>query len=73
MLLDELEIRQEHCAFMKRGALCAEEEFRSPQDERVVAAIEGIAQDQMDEMIEEERRYLHSVANNREIGAFDRA
>ena len=58
---------------MQGHALGAEEQFGGAQHERVLAAVERIAQDHVHELIEEDVRDLRAAAHDIEIGRLQRA
>ena len=58
---------------MQGHALRPEEDFGGAQDQRILDAVERIAQDQMHKLIEEERRRrADAAAHEIEIGGFQR-
>ena len=58
---------------MNRQALRTKKHFRGAQQIGVIALIEHIAQDEVHELIEKERRHACAFAHQRHIGRFDRS
>ncbi len=60
-------------AFMGRHSLRAKEQLRRAQHERIAAAVEGVAQNHLDELVEKERRRVADApAHEIEIGRLQR-
>ena len=58
---------------MRAQALRPEEELRRAQHEHILATIEEVAQDDMHEMVDEQRRRLaHTAAHEIEISSLNR-
>src|SRR5688572_17416423 len=73
MHLDGLEIGEQHMAVLDGRFLFAEEKLAGPQPERVVGAVQDIAQDHVHQLVDEHRRDLDRRAEQRHVAAFDRA
>ena len=74
MRLDHLGVGEQQRAVVRRGALRPEEQLGRAQHVGVLAAVEGVAQDEVDELVEEERRHARApVAHEREVGRLDAA
>ena len=57
---------------MDRQALRAEEQFGGAQHVGIITSIERVAQDEMHQLIEKERRQRNTVAHQRDIRCFQR-
>ena len=72
MLLDHLRVGEEQRAVMERRPLRPEEQLGRAQHVRVLAVFQGVAQDQVDELVEEERRHLaRALPDEREISGLE--
>ena len=66
---DGLLVGRDQRAFVQRQPLRPEEHFGGAQDAGVLAAVEHVAQDHMDELVEEQRRRAADAAAHQiEIG-----
>src|SRR5687768_5633418 len=70
--LDRLEVGEQHVAFLDGRLLVAPEELGGAQPERVVAAIEDVAQDHVHELVDEKRRHLDRRLEEAHVAALDR-
>ena len=62
MQLHGLEVGDQRMALLDRRFLVAKEELGRPQAQRIVAAVEDVAQDDMHHLFDEERRDVHRAA-----------
>jgi hypothetical protein len=71
MRLDHLRIGEQHRAVVEGDALRAEEQFRGAQHVRVLATVERVAQDEVDELVEKQGRNRRALAHQPQIGGLD--
>jgi hypothetical protein len=72
MRFDDLGIGEKHRAFMERDLLRPEEQLGRAKHVRIGTSVERVAQDEVDELVEEDRRGLAgAVPDEVEIGRLD--
>jgi hypothetical protein len=71
--LDHLRVGHEHPTLVRRDPLGSEEQLGRAEHEGVLATLKGVAQDQMDELVEEQGRQAAGAAPGEvEIGGLQR-
>ena len=71
---DQIEINQQQMPVKHRGFLAAEEQFTRPQDQSILASVQRVAQDQMHQLRQKDRRHGDGVLlDDCQIAGLDRA
>jgi|SRR6516165_5540633 hypothetical protein len=68
---NDLGVGEQQVSGMDGGTLRPKEELCASQRIRVIAAVQGISQNKVDKLVQEERRYIRAVADKVEISGLN--